>query len=67
MPITDLVILSGIVFAFLAFVAVLAWGDHQTKEIARLSRKRALFGSDAQVVALKQSSVEAEKAEQRGR
>lgn len=66
MPITDIVILSAIVFAFLAFVVVLAWGDHQTKEIARLNRKRALFGSDAHVVALKQS-VEAEKAEQRRR
>jgi hypothetical protein len=66
MPITDIVILSGIVFAFLTFTVVLAWGDHQTKEIARLSRKTALFGSDAHVVALKHS-VEAEKTEQRGR
>jgi len=40
MPIADIVILSGIVFAFLAFTAVPAWGDHQTEEIARLSRKR---------------------------
>lgn len=55
MPIIDIIILSVIVFAFLAFAAVLAWGDYQTKEIARLSRKRALFGSDADVVAPKQS------------
>jgi hypothetical protein len=66
MPITDIIILSGIVFAFFAFTVVLAWGDQQTKEIARLGRKRALFGSDAQLVALKHS-VEAEKTEQRGR
>jgi hypothetical protein len=47
MPITDIIVLSVIVFAFLAFAAVLAWGDYQTKEIARLSRERALFGLEA--------------------
>jgi hypothetical protein len=61
MPITDIIILSVIVFAFLAFAVVLAWGDHQTREIARLRRERALFGSDAHVVLLKQC-VEAENA-----
>jgi hypothetical protein len=45
---------------------VLAWADYQTKEVARLSRKRALFGSDAHVIAFKQS-VEAEKVELGGR
>lgn len=66
MPITDIIILSAIVFAFLAFAVVLACGDYQTKEIARLSLERALFGSDAHVVALKQR-VGAEKAERGGR
>ena len=66
MPITDIIILSLIVFAFLAFAVTLAWGDYQTKEIARLSRERALFGSDGHAVALKHS-VKAEKAEQGGR
>lgn len=60
MSITDIIILSVFVFAFLAFTVVLAWGDYQTKEIARLSRERALFGSDAQVV---KQSVEVEKVE----
>lgn len=45
MPITDVFILSVIVFAFVAFAVVLAWGDHQTREIARASRERALTGA----------------------
>jgi hypothetical protein len=63
MPITDAIILSLIVFAFLTFAVVLAWGDFQTKEIARKSRDRALFSSDPHVVTPEQS-VEAEKGEQ---
>jgi hypothetical protein len=66
MSITDIIILSAIVFAFLTFTVVLAWADYQTTEIVRLRRERALFGSDTHVVALKQS-VEVEKAEQSGR
>lgn len=54
MPITDIVILSIIFGAFVAFAAVLAWGDHQTREIARASRQRALTG--AGVASLKQSA-----------
>ena len=42
MPMADIAILSLIVFAFVAFAAVLAWGDHQTREIAKASRARAL-------------------------
>jgi len=53
MPITDIVIISIITFAFIAFAAVLAWGDHQTREIARASRERAL--SDVHVGALKRT------------
>jgi hypothetical protein len=41
MPVTDIVILSIIVFAFLVFAVALAWGDHQTRQIARASRERA--------------------------
>lgn len=37
MSITDIIVLLGFIFAFLAFIGVLAWGDYQTtKEIARL-------------------------------
>lgn len=51
MAITDIIIVSVITLAFLAFAVVLAWGDHQTREIARASRERALTG--AHVVPLK--------------
>ena len=47
MPITDIVILSLIVFAFVAFAVVLAWGDRQTHEIAMASRARALASTRA--------------------
>jgi hypothetical protein len=47
MPITDVVILALIVFAFVAFAVVLAWGDRQTHEIAKASRARALAGTHA--------------------
>lgn len=47
MPIPDIVILCAITFAFIMFGAVLAWGDRQTREIARASRERALTGAHA--------------------
>jgi hypothetical protein len=45
MPIFDIVIISIITLAFLAFAVVLAWGDYQTREIAQASRERALRGA----------------------
>ena len=51
MPITDIVIVSIIILAFVTFAVALAWGDHQTREIARASRERALTG--ARVASLK--------------
>ena len=53
MPITDIIIVSAITLAFVAFAVVLAWGDHQTHEIARASRERALTGGH--VAPLKQN------------
>jgi sensor histidine kinase regulating citrate/malate metabolism len=53
MPITDIVILSVIVSAFAIFAIALAWGDYQTREIARASRERAAAG--AKIAALKQA------------
>lgn len=47
MPITDIIILALIIFSFVAFAAVLAWGDHQTRDIAKASRARALAGMRA--------------------
>ena len=45
MSIADIAILSSIIFAFGAFAVVLAWGDHQTRDIAKASRARALAGA----------------------
>jgi len=50
MPITDIVIVSIIVSAFAIFAIALAWGDYQTREIARASSAHAAAG--ANVVAL---------------
>lgn len=52
MPIIDIILLSLFVFAFLALAMVLAWGDYQTRDIARASRERALT---ADRVAIKQN------------
>ena len=54
MPITDVIVISVVIFAFIAFAVVLAWGDYQTREIARASRERALTG--AHVAALKRGA-----------
>jgi hypothetical protein len=53
MPITDIIIVSIIILAFVTFAVALAWGDHQTREIAQASRERALTG--ARVVSLKRN------------
>lgn len=42
MSTADILILAGIIFAFVAFAVILAWGDYQTLEISRKSRARAL-------------------------
>jgi hypothetical protein len=54
MPITDIIMLCVITSAFVIFAAALAWGDQQTREIARESRQRALTG--AQVTSLERSA-----------
>lgn len=35
MPMADVIVLAGIVFAFVAFAAALAWADYQTRRAAR--------------------------------
>jgi len=45
MPMTSIIILSLICFAFIVFGVVLAWADYQTRDIARASRERALTGA----------------------
>jgi len=45
MSTADILILAGIIFAFVAFAMILAWGDYQTLDIARKSRERALSGA----------------------
>ena len=47
MPIADIVILALIIFSFVGFAVVLAWGDHQTRDIAEASRAQALAGARA--------------------
>lgn len=42
MPISDIALLSFFIFAFVGLAAVLAWGDYQTRDIAKASRARAL-------------------------
>jgi hypothetical protein len=42
----DILILAGIIVAFVVFGVILAWGDYQTMDIARKSRERALSGAD---------------------
>jgi hypothetical protein len=62
MPITDIIIVCIIAAAFLIFAAGLAWGDQQTREIARQSRQRALSGTH---VASLERSAEAESVERK--
>jgi hypothetical protein len=45
MPITDILLLSFFIFAFVALTAALAWGDYQTHDIAKKSRAAALAGT----------------------
>jgi hypothetical protein len=47
MPLTDIIIVSAVTLAFVVFAVVLAWGDHQTREIARAGREHALTGGRA--------------------
>lgn len=35
MPVTDAFILATIIFAFIAFGAVLAWGEYQTRHVRK--------------------------------
>lgn len=55
MPITDVIVVCAIISAFAIFAVALAWGDYQTREIARVSRERAAAG--ATIVALKRPTT----------
>ena len=35
MPITDALFLSAVIFAFILFAILLAWGDYQTRNLRR--------------------------------
>ena len=41
MPFTDALIVTAIVLAFVVFGAVLAWGEYQTRNLPRPTRKIA--------------------------
>jgi hypothetical protein len=55
MPITDILIICVIVSGFAVFGIALAWGDYQTRDIARASRERA--ASSVNVVPLRQNAA----------
>ncbi|MGA8610614.1 MAG: hypothetical protein WB760_02645 [Xanthobacteraceae bacterium] len=57
MPITDIIVVCVIISAFAIFAVALAWGDYQTREIARASRERA--ANSINVVPLRQSAAPA--------
>ena len=61
MPITSIVVVSAVIFAFVAFTVVLAWGDHQTREITRESRRRALSGAQVASLAEKAGAAAAQR------
>jgi hypothetical protein len=44
MPITSAFIIAAIVLAFIVFAVVLAWGDHQTRNLRRPARADAETG-----------------------
>ena len=57
MPITDIVVVCAIISAFVIFAVALAWGDYQTRDIARASRERA--AGSVNVVPLRQNAAPA--------
>jgi hypothetical protein len=54
MPIANMLILTGIVLAFVFFAAILAWGDYQTRLVNRDLGQEAR--ASAQIRSLKQAA-----------
>jgi hypothetical protein len=54
MPVTDIIVVCAIISAFAIFALALAWGDYQTRKIARTSAERA--ASSLNVVSLRQNA-----------
>lgn len=54
MPIISAAILAGIVFAFVAFAVVLAWGEYRTRNFSQAADAQA--GTRAQVQSLKKTA-----------
>jgi multisubunit Na+/H+ antiporter MnhC subunit len=48
MPLSNVLILIGIVAAFALFAVVLAWGDHQTRNLPRHEAARDHHDSEAE-------------------
>jgi len=59
MSIVGIVCLSAIIGGFVLFAAVLAWGDYQTRHIARPIRKERRQATDAGFATLKDAAAEA--------
>jgi hypothetical protein len=60
MPITDIIVICVIISAFAIFAVALAWGDYQTRDIARASRERA--AKSVNVVPIRQDAAPANTA-----
>lgn len=54
MPILSIVVLAGIVSAFVFFAAVLMWGEYQTRHLVRKGPQEA--ETTAQIYSLKQTA-----------
>jgi hypothetical protein len=59
MSILAIVCLSAIIGAFVLFAAVLAWGDHQTRDINPVRKVRQRQATAAGVASLKDAATEA--------
>jgi hypothetical protein len=46
MPITDAIIVAAIIFAFIVFGIVLAWGEYQTRHLSRPDRPSGNTGDE---------------------
>jgi hypothetical protein len=56
MTMTSIIILAGIIIAFVIFALVLAWGEYQTRNISQSDPRNS--GASAQVHSLKQIALD---------
>jgi hypothetical protein len=61
MPVTDVIILSAIVAAFVAYGLILAWGDYQTRHIRPIIRPALKTDDDRASVKLTVVKTQSER------